>query len=95
MTLVYGALVVFLVTIIVTESYLFRPVRHLAHQISPHLGVLFSCNLCFGTWVGLAVGWFLAGPMPWWADGLAFQGLAHIVWMLSGLVDDIRTHLQR
>lgn len=95
MTLVYGTLVVYVATLIVTESYLFRPARELAHRISPHLGVLFSCNMCFGTWVGLAIGWLLPGPFQWWVDGLAFQGLAFIVWSLTGLVSDIRIRLQR
>lgn len=41
-------------TIIVTQSKLFRPLRNYMCKISPkYLGVLFSCNLCFGTWTGI------------------------------------------
>jgi threonine/homoserine/homoserine lactone efflux protein len=94
-SLVYGALVTMIVTIIVTESYLFGPVRSLAHRVSRHLGVLFGCFLCFGTWVGLAVGWLLPGEIHWALAGLAYQGLAYLIWTGVRLVDDLRIKLQR
>jgi hypothetical protein len=94
-TLVYGALVTLLVTVIVTESYLFGPIRSLAHKVSRHLGVLFGCFLCLGTWVGLGVGWLIDGPLWWPLDGLAYQALAYLLWIAVKLVDDLRIWLQR
>jgi hypothetical protein len=44
------------ITTIVTESLLFRPVRERIAQRSEYAGELVSCHLCFGTWVGFALG---------------------------------------
>lgn len=91
-----GALASLIVTVIVTESYIFRPVRSLAHRMHVHIGVLFSCFLCMGTWVGLGLGWLLEGPSDWWfVNGLAFHGLAYLLWTVVRLVDDLRIRLQR
>ena len=91
-----GALATLIVTVIVTESYLFHPVRSLAHRASRHLGVLFGCFLCFGTWVGLGVGWLIGGPARlWFINGLAFHGLAYLIWTVVQMVNDVRIRLQR
>lgn len=96
MTLLIGAMVVFVVTTIVVDSYLFGPVRRLAHRASPHLGVLFGCFLCMGTWVGWLLAWWLGGPTGvWFADGLAFHGLALLAHHATKLVEDLRVYLQR
>ena len=95
MTLTYGALITMIITVIVTESYLFGPVRRLAHRASRHLGELFGCFLCFGTWVGLAVGWLIHGEPHWALAGFAYQGLAYLIWTFIGLVGDLRIKLQR
>lgn len=95
MQLAVGALVTFIVTTIVTESYLFGPVRRAAQAVSRHLGVLFGCFLCFGTWVGFGVAFLAGGPLErWYIDGLAFQAIAFLVHALVGLIDDIRQRLQ-
>ena len=43
------------ITLIVTESLLFAPLRSYLKARSHYLGELVSCFLCFGTWVGLAL----------------------------------------
>ena len=96
MTLVCGALITLLVTSIITESYIFGPVRGFAHKVSVHIGVLFSCFLCMGTWVGVATGLLLLDDwQQGLAYGLAFQGLAYLLHTLRSLADDARVRLQR
>lgn len=43
------------ITFIVVESWLFKGLRDAAAARNEHLGKLVSCQLCFGTWVGLAL----------------------------------------
>lgn len=43
------------ITFIVVESWLFKGLRGAAAARNEHLGKLVSCQLCFGTWVGLAL----------------------------------------
>jgi hypothetical protein len=43
------------ITVIVTESLLFGPLRDAVRKRSHYLGELVSCHLCFGTWVGFAL----------------------------------------
>ena len=43
------------ITVIVTESLLFEPLRKYVRGRSHYLGELVGCHLCFGTWVGLAL----------------------------------------
>lgn len=43
------------ITVIVTESLLFEPLRKNIRERSHYLGELVGCHLCFGTWVGLAL----------------------------------------
>jgi hypothetical protein len=95
MTLLWGALAVLVVTMIVTESFLFAPVRDVAHRVHPKVGYLSGCFLCFGTWVGVGVGFLVEGPAHPVVNGLAFHGLAVVVHELVGLVRDVRTRVQR
>lgn len=75
------------ITLIVTESLAFEPLRRYVKQRSHYLGELVSCFLCFGTWVGLALSLLVRpkyvhvrgplGPLLTWAlDGfaIAFTG---------------------
>lgn len=70
------------VTLIVTESLAFEPLRRYVKRRSQYLGELVSCFLCFGTWVGLALSLLARpkyvsvrgplGPLVTWAlDGFA------------------------
>jgi hypothetical protein len=43
------------VTVIIVESWLFRGFRAWTQHRSDWLGRLVSCDLCFGTWVGLVL----------------------------------------
>lgn len=43
------------ITVIVTESLLFEPLRKYVRSRSHYLGELVGCHLCFGTWVGLGL----------------------------------------
>lgn len=42
------------VVLIVTGSKIAEPLRRLAQRVSPHLGYLLSCPMCFGCWTGAA-----------------------------------------
>lgn len=43
------------ITVIVTESLLFEPLRRYLRSRSHYLAELVGCHLCFGTWVGLVL----------------------------------------
>lgn len=76
MTVLYAGLLTWIVTLIVTSSYLFSGVRERAARINRHLGYLLSCSLCFGTWVGLALGFVVTGPLPHAVlNGLLYQAV--------------------
>lgn len=88
------ALIVYGVTLIVTEGKLFAPVRALAERRSPWAGTLLGCPMCFGWWVGALVsllGWSpsavgLGGwPLPL---RVLFDGAASsaVCWGLGALV---------
>jgi hypothetical protein len=40
---------------IVTTGVVFDTFRAWAHTVHPKLGYLFTCHLCFGTWVGMVM----------------------------------------
>jgi hypothetical protein len=96
MDLIIGALVTFIVTLVITESYLFGWLRRGSQRLNRHLGVLFSCFLCLGIWVGFAVAWVqhyhLTSILGY---GLAYQGLAYVIYTLVKLAEDARIRLQR
>jgi len=51
------------ITIIVTQSKLFKPLREYFCKISPnYLGVLVGCSLCTGFWSGLFTSLFFLSP---------------------------------
>lgn len=41
------------ITLIITRSKIFKPLRELASSTGDFLGELFSCPMCMGVWVGL------------------------------------------
>lgn len=41
-------------TIVVTKSYIFKPVREFMSKKSDYLGELFACPMCMSLWIGLA-----------------------------------------
>lgn len=41
------------ITIIITEGWIFKPLRKRLIRFNKTLGKLFSCPLCLGWWVGL------------------------------------------
>lgn len=42
-------------TFIVTESYIFSPIREYITKKIPKLGYLLGCNQCMGMWVGMFI----------------------------------------
>lgn len=75
-------LVSFGATLVVTRSTIFKPVRE--HTPTAWLRTLLTCPMCFGWWVGFALGWIHFGPaacLPWplWAQTLA-NGFASSGW---------------
>lgn len=62
-------------TTVVCDGDIFLPVRERAHALSPWLGELVACHLCFGTWVGLMQALYrqLTGQAP-------RRGLAGFLW---------------
>lgn len=93
--LVYGALITFTATVVVTESFLFAPVRAGATRVGRYLGVLVSCFLCMGVWVGWGVAYLTDPQGRWWLVGLAYQGLAYLLWISKSVLEDVRIRLQR
>jgi hypothetical protein len=50
-------------TIIVTQSKLFKPLRELFCKINPNfLGILFACTMCFGMWSGMLTSLIFYSP---------------------------------
>tara|TARA_R100000152_G_C6697170_1_gene127476 strand:+ start:66 stop:344 length:279 start_codon:yes stop_codon:yes gene_type:complete len=68
--LMIWAFAVFGITIIVTQSMLFKPIRDRIEKTSDFLGTLFSCPLCFSFWASIATS-LLLGPV---SDNLFFDG---------------------
>lgn len=79
-------LVCWLVTAIIVESELLRPLRAACGRW-PRLSYLVGCNLCVGTWVGLGLAGLtpyrpLAATAPllsWLLAGLLYKGVAHVL----------------
>lgn len=42
-------------TFIVTQSYIFKPLREKITKINKYLGKLLHCTMCFGFWSGLII----------------------------------------
>ena len=85
--LVAWILVVYGITLIVTGSWLFRPVRRLFEPY-PYLHKLVTCPMCFSFWVGIALGILGVGPcqlLPLFligkilADGFAASAICWII----------------
>jgi hypothetical protein len=98
-------LTVYGVTLVVTESKLFAPVRAAAAARVAWLGTLLACPMCFGFWCGAALslgGWSpSAAVVPAWprllralADGAAAAGAAWALAALVGLLLEIRYSLE-
>lgn len=87
------------ITVIVTESLAFEPLRKAVRERSAYLGELVSCFLCFGTWVGLVLA-LLAGPryaptrakgplgatVTWAIDGFAIAFAGRLLNELTGKI---------
>jgi len=55
-------LVTFGITLIITTSELFNPLRWTMRKISGFLGRFFSCPLCIGFWAGILANFFWMSP---------------------------------
>jgi hypothetical protein len=77
---VYLGLVNWIITLIVTRSSLFAPIRVAAAELHPRLGELATCPLCAGTWVGFYQALIVGGPLPgaFW-NGLLYKAVAELV----------------
>jgi hypothetical protein len=98
-------LTVYGVTLVVTESKLFAPVRAAAAARVPWLATLLSCPMCLGFWCGAGLslgGWSpSAAIVPAWprlvralADGAAAAGAAWALAALVSLLLEIRYSLE-
>lgn len=86
------------ITVIVTESLLFEPLRERARERSHYVGELVSCHLCFGTWVGLGLallfrpGWLgarrgiVGGALGTLAEGFAIAYFGRLLNELTAKV---------
>ena len=96
MELAVGALVTFIATLIITESYLFGWLRQWSFRANKYLGTLFSCFLCLGVWIGLLVASVFHDSLTSiLLAGLSYQGLAYIIYVIVKLAEDARIRLQR
>lgn len=97
MGLISAALVCWLATMIVCESFLFEPVRALAERVHHKIGYLFNCTLCMGTWVGLATAFAFPQVRPlghrvflgWLGASLAIKAIAHLIYIAQKLVEPL------
>jgi hypothetical protein len=89
------------ITVIVTESLLFAPLRGAVGDRSRYLAALLGCHLCFGTWVGLALS---VAFRPRWIgrrkEGAAAQTLALIadgfaIAFFGRLLNEVTAKVQR
>lgn len=79
MTVLWAGLICWLVTLIIVESELFRPVRERLTEIHPKLAYLSGCHLCTGTWVGIGMALIISGPFGFFLlNGLLFKAVGHI-----------------
>jgi hypothetical protein len=87
------------ITVILTESLLFEPVREYVRKRSRYLGELVGCHLCFGTWVGLGLSLFFR---PRWivrgAGGAAIAGVladGFAIAYFARLLNEVTAKVQR
>lgn len=85
MEALYAGLVCWLVTMIVVESEMFRPVREMRLiEERPKLAYLVNCYLCAGTWIGIALGLLVPGPLGLFLlDGLLYKAAGHALLILQ------------
>lgn len=100
--LVAAALVCWLGTMIVCESFLFEPVRNLAMRLHAKLGYLFNCTLCMGVWVGLATAVAFPQVRPldhgfvgWIGAALAIKAIAHLIYVGQKLSESLTSYLTK
>ena len=43
------------ITVIVTQSEIFAPIRKALTKINKYLGALFGCSFCFSFWAGMLI----------------------------------------
>ncbi len=76
--------------LIVTNSYIFDPVRLRLSNKYPILGTFISCSQCLGFWVGLGVSFFILDEP--WGGYLVFAGLislsSYVVDLVIGLLKE-------
>lgn len=90
----YGALITWLVTMIVVDSELFRPLREWVRERRDRadkkfsrsyrawnkLSYLVGCRLCAGVWIGFGAALVLPGPTGiFLLDGLIYKAGAHLL----------------
>lgn len=88
--------------------HLYDKIRHLAETVHPQLGELFSCMICFPTWVGMSLSALnvlllpsmfltpmyiiLGSSAPWWVI-IALDGFFGSA--VGWLIDTIQISLER
>ena len=94
MGLLPWGLLAFGVTLIVTRSTLFLPLRQALKPRTKWGWVLFKCPMCFGFWVGVLLGllgaWASSFPAGWplwlrlWAQGAISSATCWILHLICG-----------
>jgi len=70
------AFAVFGITTITTQSYILHPMREQVKEVSPWLGILLSCPLCFSFWGSLIISVLINSPSGnLFVDGCVGSGL--------------------
>lgn len=91
MNVILLGLTCWIVTLIITESEVCRPVRECMPQRFK-LNYLIGCNLCTGTWVGLLLGSLYAdGLINQIVYGLAIKGVAHSIYVVQKVGEKLAT----
>lgn len=96
MTILLGGLVVWIITYIITSSYIFTPFRNFMRKFGRRVGYLFSCQLCLGTWVGIGIGYVIDGPLSHpLLNGLAYHAAGYGYYKIVTLIESAEDKLTR
>ena len=76
-------------TLIVTKSYLFRPLREYINKKNKNIGKLISCQLCFGWWASIAI-FFLPACLLFLKYAFAGSFVCYLAYLL--MEDLVKKH---
>lgn len=111
MTPLYAGLVVWLVTLVLVEGFVFEWYREGIRKFYQQAYIkgrsgftlsalqkwayLSTCHLCTGVWVGWAVAAIVGGPWHWLLSGLLYKAIGHVILEVTATIKALGQHLER